>query len=71
MLRSCPLQKAASAAFAAKRPQRRATVCQAQPNPTKPNVEQDPANVGGLGKLQVGSLVYLVYFVSPLVIPCE
>ncbi|GAB4824122.1 hypothetical protein N2152v2_011168 [Parachlorella kessleri] len=58
MLRSCPLQRAAPAAAAAKRPQRRSTVCLAQPNNTKakPQVDEDPAAVGGLGKLQVGSL---------------
>lgn len=55
MLRGCTLPKTAPAAFGVQSKQRRATVCQAQPTKTKAK-EEDPAAVGGLGKLQVGAL---------------
>ena len=58
MLRGCTLTKIAVPTSGGCRAQKRRIVCQAQPTktPQKPNQEEDPAAVGGLGKLQVGAL---------------
>lgn len=59
-MRACTLPRTPAAARAVRRAARRGVFCQAQPTKTKPaekpEVGEDPAAVGGLGKLQVGSL---------------